>query len=56
MSRIHPECLDFDRPDRSAVADALLRQEPDEEEDEQKDEGDGQEDDDADDQDDGYSE
>ena len=56
MSRIHRECLDFDRPDRLVVADALLRQEPDEEEDEQKDEGDGQEDDDADDEDDAYSE
>jgi hypothetical protein len=56
MSRIHPEWPDSDLPDRSVVADALLRQEPDEEEDEQKDEGDGQEDDDADDEDDGYSE
>jgi hypothetical protein len=54
MSRIHPECPDSDLPDRSVVADAHLRQEPDEEEDEQKDEGDGQED--ADDEDDGYSE
>jgi hypothetical protein len=56
MSRIRPECPDSDRLDRSVVADALLRQEPDEEEDEQKDEGDGQEDADADDEDDGYSE
>jgi hypothetical protein len=37
----------LDLPDWSVVADALLRQEPDEEEDEQNDEGDGQEDDDA---------
>ena len=57
MSRIHPECLDSDPCDRSATADVVLRQEPDEEEDEEEDEGDGKEDDDDDDEgDDGYSE
>ena len=56
MSRIHPECLGSDPPDRSVAADVLLRQEPDEEEDEDEDEGDGKEDDDDDDTDDGYSE
>ncbi len=39
MSRIRPECADSDPSDRSAAADALLRQEPDEEEDEEEDEG-----------------
>ena len=60
MSRLHPECPDSDPSDRSVAADALLRQEPDEEEDEEdqeEDEGDGKEDDDDDDKDDdGYSE
>jgi hypothetical protein len=61
MSRIHPECPDSDPCDRSAAADLLLRQEPDEEEDEEEDEGDGdgkdKEDvDDDDTTDDGYSE
>ena len=53
MSRIHPECPDSDPSDRSAAADVLVRQEPDEE-----DEGDGTEDDDDDDDedDDGCSE
>ena len=51
MSRIHPECPDSDHPDRSAAADVVLRQEPDEE-----DEGDGKEDNDDDDNYDGYSE
>jgi hypothetical protein len=55
MSRIHPECHGSDPSDR--VADALLRQKPDEEEDEDEDESDGQEDDDEDEEDeDGYSE
>ena len=55
MSRIHPECPGSDPPDRSVVADLLLRQEPDEEEDE----GDGKDKEDVDDDDttdDGYSE
>ena len=52
MSRIHPECSEVDPPDWSVAADALLRQEPDEEEDE----GDGKEDEDDDEEDDGYSE
>ena len=57
MSRIHPECPDSDPCDRSATADFLLRQEPDEEEDEEEDENDGKEgDDDGDETDDGYSE
>ena len=57
MSRIHPECPDSDPCDRSAAADVVLRQEPDEEEDEEEDEGDGKEDNDDDDNDDdGYSE
>ena len=56
MGRIPPECPDSAPPDRSAAADALLRQEPDEEEDEEENEGDGKEDDDDEDTDDGYSE
>jgi hypothetical protein len=57
MNRIHPECPDSDRSDRSVATDVLLRQEPDEEEDEQEDEGEDEEDDDDDDtNDDGYSE
>jgi hypothetical protein len=62
MSRIHPECPRSDASDRSVAANALFRQEPDEEEDEEEDdedEGDGDEDDeddDDDDDDDGYSE
>ena len=57
MSRIFPQCLDENPSDRSAQADVLLRQEPDEEEDqeedeeEEEDEGDRNED-----TDDGYSE
>jgi len=54
MGRIHPEYPDSDPSDRPVAADALLRQEPDEEEDEEEDEGDGKKDDDKDD--DGYSE
>jgi hypothetical protein len=57
MSRIHPECPASDPCDRSAAADLLLRQEPDEEEEE--DEGDGKDKEDVDDDDttdDGYSE
>jgi hypothetical protein len=54
MSRIHPECSDADPLDRSVAANALLRQEPDEEEDE--DEGDAKEDEDDGEEDDGYSE
>jgi hypothetical protein len=56
MSRIHSACSDADPADRSVAADALLRQEPDEEEDEEEDEGDGKEGDGDDDNDDGYSE
>ncbi len=55
MSRIRPEFLDSEGFD-SFTADALLRQEPNEEEDEEEDEGDGREDADDDDKDDGYSE
>jgi hypothetical protein len=55
MSRIFPQCLDANLSDRSAEADVLLRQEPDEEEDEE-DEGDRKEGDDDEDTDDGYSE
>ena len=56
MSRMHPECPDSDPCDRSAAAEFVLRQEPDEE-DEEEDEGDGKEDNDDDDNDDdGYSE
>jgi hypothetical protein len=55
MSRIRPQCLDANPSDRSAQAEVLLREEPDEE-DEEEDEGDGKEDNDDDDNDDGYSE
>jgi len=59
MSRICPQCLDAEYSDRSARADVLLREEPDEE-DEEEDEGDckddNDDDDDDDDNDDGYSE
>ena len=62
MSKIHPECPDSDPFDRSVAADALLRQEPDDEEDEEEDEDDGKNKDDDDDDDndnennEGYSE
>jgi hypothetical protein len=57
MSRPRQECLKPDASDWSRAADALLRQEPDEEEDEEDDEGDGKDGDDDDDTtDDGYSE
>ena len=60
MSRIHPESPDSDPCDRSAAAEFVLRQEPDEEdeeEEEEEEEGDGKEDkDDDDNDDDGYSE
>jgi hypothetical protein len=39
MSRIFPQCLETDYSDRSARADVLLREKPDEEEDEEEDEG-----------------
>ena len=39
MSRIFPQCLDANPLDRSAEADAFLREEPDEEEDDEEDEG-----------------
>ena len=55
MSRICPRCLDANPSDRSAQADVLLREEPDEEE-EEEDEGDRKEDDEDEDTDDGYSE
>jgi len=38
MSRIRPQCLDANPSDRSAQADVLLREEPDEEEDDEEDE------------------
>jgi len=56
MLRISPECIEPDFSDRSAQADVLLREEPDEEEDEEEDEGDRKEDDEDGDTDDGYSE
>jgi hypothetical protein len=54
MSRIHPEC--GNPSDQSVVADLILRQEPDEEEDEEEDEDDATKDDDGDRDDSGYSE
>ena len=55
MSRIRPLCLGANPSDLPALADVLLREEP--EEDEEEDEGDGKEDNDDDDNDDdGYSE
>ncbi len=54
MSRIFPQCLDANLSDRSAQADVLLRQEPEQEEEE--DEGDRKEGDEDEDTDDGYSE
>lgn len=56
MLRINLECPEPDASDRSAQADVLLREEPDEEEDEEEDEGDRNEDDEDEDTDDGYSE
>jgi hypothetical protein len=59
MSRIHPESPDSDPCDRSAAAEFVLRQEPDEEdeeEEEEEEEGDSKEDNDDEDTDDGYSE
>jgi hypothetical protein len=61
MSRIHPECPESGSSELSAVANVLLREEPDEEEDEEEedeeeDKGDGKEDDGDDETDDGYSE
>lgn len=52
MGRIRGQSFDATYFDRSARADVLLREEPDEEEDEEEDEGDLKEDGD----DDGYSE
>jgi hypothetical protein len=43
MSGIYTEWPDSDPPDRSVVADVLLRQEPDEEEDEEEDDGENEE-------------
>jgi hypothetical protein len=57
MSRILPQCLVANPSDRSAQADVLLREEPDEGEDDEEDEGnvtDGEGDDDEED-DGGYS-
>ena len=56
MNRICPQRLDANPLDRSAQANVLLREEPDEEEDEEEDEGDRKEDDKDEDTDDGYSE
>ncbi len=54
---MRPQSLDAGCSDRSARANVLLREEPDEEEDEEEDENDGKEDDDdGDETDDGYSE
>jgi hypothetical protein len=51
MSRIHPECLASGPFDRSVAADALLRQEPDEDEGEDNEGSDDDNENDA-----GYSE
>jgi hypothetical protein len=57
MTSICPQCPDANPSDRSAQADVLLREEPDEEEDEEEDEGDRKEDDEDEDTDGGgYSE
>ena len=58
MSRIHPECPGSGPWDWLAVADLLLRQEPDQDEDEEEEEEEdpGEEGDDDDEGDDGYSE
>jgi hypothetical protein len=56
MSGIFRQYLGANLSDRSAQADVLLRQEPDEEEDEEEDEGDRKEGDEHEDTDDGYSE
>jgi hypothetical protein len=56
MRRTPPERHGSDPSDGSIAANALLRQEPDEEEDEEEGEGNGKEDDDDDDEGDGYSE
>ena len=53
MSRIHREYLDPETSDRSAAADVLVREEPDEEENEEDDED---EEDDEENDDEGYSE
>ena len=55
MTRIRPQRLDPNPSDRSARADVLLREEPDEEEDEEEDEGDRKDDEDEN-TDNGYSE
>jgi hypothetical protein len=55
MSRIRPECSDTYPPDGSVAAEALLRQDPDEQQDEE-DEEDEQDDDNEKDDDEGYSE
>ena len=56
MLRTNPEYLAPDAYDRTAQADVLLWQEPDEEEDEEEDEGDRKEDDEDKGRGDGYSE
>ena len=59
MSRIHPECPKSDPSDRSLTADALLREEPDDEDDEEDEEDEEDEDNeegDDNEDDDGYSE
>lgn len=55
MHRTNPELLDPDTSDRSATADVLLRQDPEEGGDEEEDEGDDKEEDDEE-SDGGYSE
>jgi hypothetical protein len=56
MKRMNPEYLDADRFNLLSRCDALLRQEPDEEDSEEEEEDDGEEDDDGTQNDDGYSE
>jgi hypothetical protein len=56
MRRPRPESADSDTNDHLVDADALMRQEPDEDKDEEEDDGDSKEDDDADEEnDDGYT-
>lgn len=56
MNGICSQCLDANPSGRSAQADVLLREEPDEQEDEEEEEGDRKEDDKDEDTDEGYSE
>ena len=57
MGTMHTECVSPDQFHSAAIADVLVREQPDEEEDEEEDEGDDQDDnDDQEENDDGYSE